>query len=66
MQGQPVSDAIQALITQLADQLKADADFVVREMREMLRKDNAGTLRFIALSAILQRYFAHKFIHTLV
>ena len=39
VQGQPVSDTIQALIMQLADQLKADADLVVREMRQQMASE---------------------------
>jgi chromosome segregation ATPase len=38
-QGQPVSEAIQALITHLADQLKADADVVVQKMSEQLASE---------------------------
>jgi chromosome segregation ATPase len=63
VQGQPVSDAIQALITQLADQLKADADFVVREMREQLasergqhEQENAAARALLAEAQ--QRYLA--------
>ncbi len=40
-QGQPVSEAILALITQLADQLKADSDVVVQEMRDQAASERA-------------------------
>lgn len=48
-QGQPVSEAILALITQLADQLKADSDVVVQEMRD--QADSERTQHERAISA---------------
>jgi len=47
-QGQPVSEAILALITQLADQLKADSDVVVQEMRDQAASERTQHEREIS------------------
>ncbi len=53
LQVMPVSDAIQALITQLADQLKADADVAVQEMREQLASERVRLEQEVAAERTL-------------